>query len=54
MAFAQPDHIMFGTDYSAEPMESTVRELDAAKLPPATLRAIERTNAEKLFPRFKI
>jgi predicted TIM-barrel fold metal-dependent hydrolase len=52
--FAQPDHIMFGTDYSAEPMESTVRNLDALKLPPATLRAIERTNAEKLFPRFKI
>jgi len=52
--FAQPDHIMFGTDYSAEPMESTVRNFDALKLPPATRQAIERSNAEKLFPRFKI
>ena len=45
---------MFGTDYSAEPMESTTRELEAQKLSPQLLRMIERTNAEKLFPRFKV
>lgn len=53
LKFAQPSHILFGTDYSAEPMESTVRELDAAKLSPTLLRAINRGNAELLFPKFK-
>jgi predicted TIM-barrel fold metal-dependent hydrolase len=53
LEFAPHDHILFGTDYSAEPMESTVRQWDAAKLPAALQRAINRENAEKLFPKFK-
>jgi len=54
LKFAPSDHILFGTDYPAEPMESTLRELEAAGLSPDLLRTMERTNAERLFPRFKI
>ncbi len=53
LEFAPHDHILFGTDYSAEPMESTVRQWDAAKLPAQLQRAINRENAERLFPKFK-
>jgi 6-methylsalicylate decarboxylase len=53
MKFVAPTQILFGTDYSAEPMESTIREFDAAKLSPQLKRQIERENAEKLFPKFK-
>ncbi len=53
LKFAPTTQLLFGTDYSAEPMESTVRELDAAKLPPQLLRTIYRENAERLFPKFK-
>lgn len=53
LKFAQTDHLLFGTDYPAEPMESTLRELDAAGLSPEILRALRRQNAERLFPRFK-
>ena len=53
LKFAQTDHILFGTDYPAEPMESTLRELDTAGLSPELLRALGRANAERLFPRFK-
>jgi predicted TIM-barrel fold metal-dependent hydrolase len=53
LKFAAPDRILFGTDYPAEPMESTLRELDAAGLSPAVLQAMGRANAERLFPRFK-
>ena len=52
-AFMPPDHLMFGTDYSPEPIESTVNELPGLKLPEDFYQALGRTNAEKLFPRFK-
>jgi predicted TIM-barrel fold metal-dependent hydrolase len=54
LKFAPTDRLLFGTDYPAEPMESTLRELEAAGLSPELLRTMERTNAERLFPRFKI
>lgn len=53
MKFAHPDHIVFGTDYPFEPMESTVDQFPHIGLPAATVRAIERGNAERLFPRLK-
>jgi 6-methylsalicylate decarboxylase len=54
LKFAPTSHILFGTDFSPEPIESTVNELPASGLSPALMRAIERENAEKLFPRFKV
>jgi 6-methylsalicylate decarboxylase len=53
LKFASPDHILFGTDFSPEPIESTVNELPKSGLSPQLMRAIERGNSEKLFPRFK-
>ena len=56
LKFAPTSQLLFGTDYPAEPMESTLRELENAGLftRPEFLRALERENAERLFPRFKI
>jgi len=54
MKFALPDHILFGTDFPFEPMESTVNELPGLGLSAKVMRAIERENAEKLLPRFKV
>jgi predicted TIM-barrel fold metal-dependent hydrolase len=53
LKFAPTTHLLFGTDFSPEPIESTVDQLPASGLAPALMRAIERENAEKLFPRFK-
>ena len=54
MKFARPDHILFGTDFPFEPIESTVNELPGLGLSASTMRAIERENAERLLPRFKV
>src|SRR6266849_3154298 len=54
LKFAQPDHVLFGTDFSPEPIESTVNELPKLGLSAQVMRAIERENAERLFPRFKV
>jgi predicted TIM-barrel fold metal-dependent hydrolase len=54
LKFAHPDRILFGTDFSPEPIESTVNELPNLGLSSQLTRAIERENAEKLFPRFKV
>ena len=53
MKFAPASNILFGTGYPAEPMESTLRELDRAGLPREVLRAMQVENAERLFLRFK-
>jgi predicted TIM-barrel fold metal-dependent hydrolase len=53
MKFVPPAQILFGTDFSAEPIESTTGPLAAFGLPAETLRMINRGNAERLFPRFK-
>jgi 6-methylsalicylate decarboxylase len=54
LKFAPESNILFGTDFSPEPIESTVNELPTSGLSPALMRAIERGNAERLFPRFKV
>lgn len=54
LKLALPTHILFGTDFSPEPIESTVDELPKSGLSAAMMRAIERENAERLFPRFKV
>ena len=51
---APPSQILFGTDFSPEPIESTVNQLPASGLSQETLQAMERVNAERLFPRFKV
>jgi len=53
MKLAPPDHIVFGTDYPFEPVESTVNELPGLGLSAGVMRAIERENIERLFPRLK-
>jgi predicted TIM-barrel fold metal-dependent hydrolase len=52
--FAPTTHILFGTDYPPVSMETTVNELPKSKLSPKLLRAIDRENAEHLFPRLKV
>lgn len=54
LKFAHPDRILFGTDFSAEPIETTVNELPHLGLSAQLTKAIERGNAELLFPRFKV
>ena len=52
-AFAPSTQYLFGTDWPAEPMESTLDELPKNKLSPQVMQALNRGNAEKLWPRFK-
>jgi predicted TIM-barrel fold metal-dependent hydrolase len=52
-AFAPPTQYLFGTDWPAEPMESTLDELPKNNLSPQVMAALNRGNAEKLWPRFK-
>ena len=54
LKFAKPDHIVFGTDYPAEAIDSTVNEFPNLGLSAQLTKAIERENAERLFPRFKL
>ena len=44
---------LFGTDYPAEPMDSTLDHLPENGFSPEVLRALNRGNAERLFPRLK-
>jgi predicted TIM-barrel fold metal-dependent hydrolase len=53
-AFMPESQILFGTDYSPEPIESTANELPGLALPAEFERMMLRGNAERLFPRFKI
>jgi hypothetical protein len=53
-AVAPESHLLFGTDYSPEPIESTVNEPPGLKLPRPFELALLRGNAERLFPRFKL
>ena len=54
LKFAKPDHILFGTDFPAEPVESTVNEFPHLEISAQLTKMIERENAEKLLPRFKL
>ena len=53
-AFMPESQILFGTDYSPEPIESTVNEIPGLKLPPEFMQKMGRGNAEQLFPRFRV
>ena len=53
MKLAPTSQILFGTDYPPEPMETTINPLAQAGLSAQTLQAINRGNAERLFPRLK-
>lgn len=53
MKFAPLDHVMFGTDYPYEPIESTVDQIPKLGLTAEQMRVIERDNAERLMPRLK-
>jgi len=53
MEFAGPSKLLFGTDYPVEPHESTTRHIPSLNFPPDILYAMERGNAERLFPRFR-
>ena len=53
-AFMPESQILFGTDYSPEPIESTVNEIPGLKLSAEFMQKMGRGNAERLLPRFKI
>jgi predicted TIM-barrel fold metal-dependent hydrolase len=53
MKFTSTSNIMFGTDYPQEPIETTVKPIPELGLSADLLYAIERGNAERVFPRFK-
>jgi predicted TIM-barrel fold metal-dependent hydrolase len=52
--FVPATQVLFGTDFTPEPMETTVREMHNTPYSRAELQMIERTNAERLWPRFKV
>jgi len=52
-AFAPPTQFLFGTDFPIEPTESTVEQFPLIKLPADVQHALDRGNAERLWPRFK-
>jgi predicted TIM-barrel fold metal-dependent hydrolase len=53
MKFVPTSQILFGTDFPQESIATTSDELLKSGLPADTLAAIDRGNAERLFPRFK-
>jgi len=44
---------LFGTDFPIEPMETTVEQFPNLKLPGDVQHALDRGNAERLWPKFK-
>ncbi len=52
-AFAPSTQFLFGTDFPIEPTESTVQQFPLLKLPADLQHALDRGNAERLWPRFK-
>ena len=53
LEFSGPSRLLFGTDYPVEPHETTTRSIPSLGLPPDVLYALDRGNAERLFPRFR-
>jgi 6-methylsalicylate decarboxylase len=51
--FVPVSQMLFGTDYPAEPMETTVGPLESWGFSAKDMYAIDRGNAERLFPRLK-
>jgi len=52
-AFAPTTQFLFGTDFPIEPTESTVQQFPVLKLPADLQHALDRGNAERLWPRFR-
>jgi len=50
----KPSQLLFGTDFSPEPIETTVDNIPTSGLSAEVLQALERGNAERLLPRFKV
>ena len=53
LEFSGPSRLLFGTDYPVEPHETTTRYIPSLGLAPDVLYAMERGNAERLFPKFR-
>lgn len=53
LEFSGPSQLLFGTDFPVEPYETTTRYLPHLNLPPDVVYALDRGNAERLFPGFK-
>ena len=53
LEFAGPSRLLFGTDFPVEPYETTTREIPALGLSPDVLYALDRGNAERVFPRYR-
>ena len=52
-AFAPTSQLLFGTDFPIEPIETTVTQIPSLKLPADVQHALDRGNAERLWPKFK-
>jgi predicted TIM-barrel fold metal-dependent hydrolase len=52
--FVKTSQLLFGTDFSPERIETTVDQLPGSGLSAAELQAMERDNAERLLPRFRV
>jgi len=53
LEFSGPSRLLFGTDYPVEPHETTTRNIPSLGLSPDVLYAMNRGNAERLFPNFR-
>jgi len=53
-AFAPPTQYLFGTDFPVVHYEATMDPLAELKLPSDVAYALDRGNAERLWPRFKV
>ena len=53
LAFSGASRLLFGTDYPVESHEVTTRHIPALELPPDVLYALDRGNAERIFPNFR-
>ncbi len=53
LEFSGPSRLLFGTDFPVEPYETTTRHLPALGLPPDVLYALDRGNAERMFPKYR-
>ncbi len=53
LEFAGPTQLLFGTDFPVEPYETTTREIPSLGLSADVLHALDRGNAERIFPRYR-
>ena len=53
LEFSGPTRLLFGTDYPVEPHATTTRYIPSLGLDPDVTYALDRGNAERIFPRFR-